>query len=325
MDRDRQIDPAAWGDGTVGVAIPAFDVGPFIGRAIESILRQTRPPDVIVVVDDASTDDTAEIARTFPGVSVLANPTNLGARATSARALDSCPTEFVAFLDGDDAMSPDRIEKQLAVFRDRPEARLVFGLLQPVDPDDRPLGPPTGSPGTHEVDDWLARGMVAGHSTLMLRRPFVNHDDRLRSASDWKLIIDNLTDGSISIVLDEVVGQWRQHPMQSTKVRLAENLIEHVLMCDLLLQSHDWTNRRQRLLRRMRSTRRLQLAAALPRLDHQQASAARAAIGSAGRLYADLVAGELPRDPIGTTRLLAEHLIHRIATARSTRRTGREQ
>lgn len=100
--------------GTVTVIIPAYKAGDFIAQAVKSALGQTLAPDVIVV-DDASGDETAQRARDAGGgserLSVLIQDTNQGPAAARNRAIDASNTEWVALLDADDHMAPDRLER----------------------------------------------------------------------------------------------------------------------------------------------------------------------------------------------------------------------
>ena len=65
----------------VSVVVPAYNVGPYIARAVNSVLDQNRPADEIVVVDDGSTDDTAEIVRSYGHKVRLIHQANAGASA----------------------------------------------------------------------------------------------------------------------------------------------------------------------------------------------------------------------------------------------------
>jgi glycosyltransferase involved in cell wall biosynthesis len=92
----------------------------YLPLAVESVLRQTLSDLELVVVDDASTDDTAEL---LSGISdsrlvVLRNDNQLGLAASLNRALDHAQGQYFARLDADDVALPDRLELQLARFRD---------------------------------------------------------------------------------------------------------------------------------------------------------------------------------------------------------------
>lgn len=106
----------------VTVIIPAWRCADTIGAAIASVLAQTEPCRVIIV-DDASGDDTPEAARTAAAgsnrVEVLVQEVNQGPAAARNRALDAADTDWVALLDSDDRMRPDRIASLLR----RAEAR----------------------------------------------------------------------------------------------------------------------------------------------------------------------------------------------------------
>lgn len=117
-------------DGLVSVVIPAHNSGPYIVPALDSILAQKHRPVEILVVDDGSTDSTAQTVRGYaPEVRVIeqeqrGHPAarNVGIRAASG--------EFLGFLDHDDLWSPDKLELQLARFEHNPELDLVFGHIQ---------------------------------------------------------------------------------------------------------------------------------------------------------------------------------------------------
>jgi len=101
----------------VSVIIPAYNTGKYIAKAIESVLQQTLDNLEIIVVDDASTDGTAAIAKSFtdPRVKVLVNSENLGAAATRNRAMSEAIGKWIAVLDSDDWYASERLEKLLAV------------------------------------------------------------------------------------------------------------------------------------------------------------------------------------------------------------------
>ena len=112
---------------TISVVIPVRDGERFLGPAIESVLAQGHPAEEIVVVDDGSSDGSAAVARSFgPPVRLVGTPA-LGAAAARNTGVAECVGELIAFLDADDLMTPDRLERQVAALEAEPGASFVLG------------------------------------------------------------------------------------------------------------------------------------------------------------------------------------------------------
>lgn len=107
---------------TVGVAIRAWNAAPTLARAIETALAQTRKPDEIVVVDDGSSDATADIAQSFPNVRLVRHDVNRGGAAALQTAVESARCDWIAFLDADDGWRADKLERQMALLAAEPGA-----------------------------------------------------------------------------------------------------------------------------------------------------------------------------------------------------------
>jgi glycosyltransferase involved in cell wall biosynthesis len=107
----------------VSILITSFNTGRFIKEAIESVFEQTHENWELVIVDDASTDDTQVIINQFddPRIRKIFNEKNIGYVASKNLLLQEMKGEFGCFLDADDWMAPDRVEKQLKVFSEYPE------------------------------------------------------------------------------------------------------------------------------------------------------------------------------------------------------------
>jgi glycosyltransferase involved in cell wall biosynthesis len=114
----------------VSVIVPTYNRAETLPRALTSILEQTRPPRHIIVVDDGSTDTTAELVKQrFPQAHYLYQP-NAGVSAArnagirfNERLAD--PGEWIALLDSDDAWLPDKLEQQLEAWQRQPHHRLI--------------------------------------------------------------------------------------------------------------------------------------------------------------------------------------------------------
>lgn len=104
-------------DAPVTVVIPCFRCTKTIRRAVISVTNQTRKPVEIVMVDDASPDDTLnvlyELQREFPSwIKIIPSPKNLGPASARNAGWDVATQPFIAFLDADDAWHPKKIEIQ---------------------------------------------------------------------------------------------------------------------------------------------------------------------------------------------------------------------
>jgi GT2 family glycosyltransferase len=102
----------------VSILIPAFNAEKWIGATIESALRQTWHAKEVIVVDDGSTDGTLSIARRYVAEGVVVDRhSNQGAASTRNRVFALSRGNYIQWLDADDILAPDKIEKQMAVLR----------------------------------------------------------------------------------------------------------------------------------------------------------------------------------------------------------------
>jgi len=109
---------------SVSYIVPVFNGARYLAEALESILRQTLQPLEVIVVDDGSTDDTAEIARRYEGRIVYVPQAHAGQSAARNHGIQMTRGELIAFLDADDLVDPRKLERQVARFDARPEMDL---------------------------------------------------------------------------------------------------------------------------------------------------------------------------------------------------------
>jgi glycosyltransferase involved in cell wall biosynthesis len=125
-------EPAA--AGPVSVVVTCFDLAPYIGDAITSVLAQEFAGEVeIIVVDDCSTDGSAEIIKSFPRVRYLRQPSNGGVLLATIAGLEVASHDRVALLDGDDLWEPGKLDAVAAAFAADPRAALVTHDLRYAD------------------------------------------------------------------------------------------------------------------------------------------------------------------------------------------------
>ncbi|HEV2619783.1 MAG TPA: glycosyltransferase family A protein [Acidobacteriaceae bacterium] len=121
----------------VDVIIPSYNTAKYLPIALESVISQTFADWRIVLVDDGSTDDTAEvvapyIARLGPKLKYIKQP-NAGLPAARNTAIKNASAELLALLDADDIWLPHRLEESVKAFAGRPEVGLSYGFNRRVD------------------------------------------------------------------------------------------------------------------------------------------------------------------------------------------------
>lgn len=95
----------------IAVVIPTHNRAPVLGRALDSVFRQSSPPDQCLVVDDGSTDGTRDLVRSYPAVTYLSQP-HQGVSAARNLGISRADADWIAFLDSDDCWMPDKLESQ---------------------------------------------------------------------------------------------------------------------------------------------------------------------------------------------------------------------
>jgi glycosyltransferase involved in cell wall biosynthesis len=109
----------------ISVVIPTYNSAALVVEAVESVLAQTRPAFEVIVVDDGSTDDTAERLAAFgERIKYIPKP-NGGVSSARNRGVQEATGECIAFLDADDVWHPRKLEIQLAAFEKHPELAML--------------------------------------------------------------------------------------------------------------------------------------------------------------------------------------------------------
>jgi glycosyltransferase involved in cell wall biosynthesis len=127
--------------GLVSIMTPAYNAAEFIQSAIESVLAQTYPQWELIVVNDGSSDDTAQILKGFSDSRIrVIEQANAGEAAARNRALDVSRGEFLAFLDADDQFLPEFLALALAFLSGHPQCDAVYSDGYYIDRQDAVIG-----------------------------------------------------------------------------------------------------------------------------------------------------------------------------------------
>ncbi|MFZ8998909.1 MAG: glycosyltransferase, partial [Ilumatobacteraceae bacterium] len=210
----------------VTVVIPAHDEEEYIGRAIRSVLDQDTSGVEILVVDDHSTDRTASIARSFPGVRVVSNP-GRGVVDALNHGLDTALGDIVVRLDADDVSLAGGVKNLAAALDLHPAASLAVGRAVFVDRAGNRIAEHGIVPdrASMRVVSMAINPIV--HSAVAYRRAHVvalggyRCDDTTEVAQDFDLWSRLLEAGDVVVVPVEVAEQWFW-PTSTTSRRVAE-------------------------------------------------------------------------------------------------------
>lgn len=127
----------------VSIVMPAYNCGPVLGASVESVRAQTYTHWELLIIDDASTDDTWELMQALAApdarIRIFQNPGNYGTGKTRNLGVEKAAGDWVAFLDSDDLWRPDKLEKQVRLLREHPEGRLFFTGSGFITADGRPM------------------------------------------------------------------------------------------------------------------------------------------------------------------------------------------
>lgn len=197
---------------SVTVLIGAYDSAGSLSCAIESILSQSLSELELIVIDDGSSDDSAQVARRSlrgePRARVLSMGANLGIPRSLNAGLREATAPVVAIQDADDCSAPQRLERQLTTLEAEPDVAVVGARMREVDQLGRSLEPRTAF-AAGDVGDVLLRFNPIPNGVAALRLDAVlevgGYDRRYRYAADYDLWL-RLAERHRIVTLDEELG-----------------------------------------------------------------------------------------------------------------------
>jgi glycosyltransferase involved in cell wall biosynthesis len=208
---------------TVSVVLPVFNRRNFILDAVRSVCEQDPPPLEIIVVDDGSTDGSADAAGALSPLVKTIYQEHLGRSAARNAGIRAARGEFTAFLDSDDAWLPGKLARQVSVLERSREVGMVAGHVWAVDENDRPL--PDSTAACRRILESLVRDgrsleALVRHSaiftsTLIVRRDALDEvglfDERLEGNEDWDLELRLVRSYALAVTPWPPVASYRVH------------------------------------------------------------------------------------------------------------------
>jgi glycosyltransferase involved in cell wall biosynthesis len=197
---------SAGGASTLSVIIPNYNHGRYIGRAIEALLSQTHVPDEIIIVDDASTDDSLiviqDLAAKSPRIAVIVQPANMGTNAALREGLERAKGRYILLAGADDWTLPGFCELGLRMLTAHPEVGLFCGDTVLVDGETgrtigyRPPARPLYRPGA--VPPAACRRLLARMDNFIHTGSTIFRRDAIVAANGLKDDLGAFADGFLT-------------------------------------------------------------------------------------------------------------------------------
>lgn len=175
----------------VSIIIPTYNYGNFIAKAINSALSQTYPRVEIIVIDDGSTDDTKSVIQNFSSVKYFYHD-NKGLSASRNAGIDKSKGQFLVFLDADDWLETDALEKNYAVICNRPEIAFVSGNYYLLRKETNTTESSFTTVEHNHYIHLLHCNYIGMHAAVLFQRWVFDkyrYDEALRSCEDYDLYL----------------------------------------------------------------------------------------------------------------------------------------
>lgn len=226
----------------VSVMMCAYNAEKHIHETIQSVLAQTYRNFEFIIVDDGSTDHTMEMIRQYDDPRIKLIPCRHDYIRSLNVGMKACQGDFIARIDADDLMLPNRLKTQLSFMRANPDIAACFSWGQTIGAvEDR-----IGHCAKGRMDNaffWLLTGNFLMHPSAMLRKEFLTeHHLRYRRyayAEDYKLWTDITRLGGNIYIIPKYLFQYRisssqvscvhHEEQRETRLRIQQEVLEELL------------------------------------------------------------------------------------------------
>ena len=212
----------------VSVVMPVYNESEYIKTAIDSVLGQTYENHEFLIIDDGSTDETPEIAKSYAGqdnrIKYLANQTNKGLPASLNKGIEHASGKYIARMDADDISLPRRFEKQVEYLDSNPSVHVVGSYTSLIGKNGEFLGEKTFPQGGRNPTGLKQEGPRVPHPSVMMRKSSLQsvngYREPFRYAQDldlWIRMSREFGEDFLWIIPDSLIkyrltpSQYRRH------------------------------------------------------------------------------------------------------------------
>ena len=214
----------------VSVIMPCYNMAPFVSDSIKSVIAQTYPHWELLIVDDASTDETVNIiesfAQTDSRIKLAIKKQNSGISDTRNQCIQMAKGLFLAFLDADDIWHPEKLEKQLSFMIEK-NVGFTYSTYDWIDEDGKVLNKFINTIGNLDYKTYL-RNTIIGCSTVMVDKTITGYIvvPKFRTSEDTATWLNILKKGLLAYAIEESLVSYRirRKSASSNKLKAAADL-----------------------------------------------------------------------------------------------------
>lgn len=214
----------------VSVIMPCYNMASYVSDSIKSVIAQTYPNWELLIVDDASTDETVNIiesfAQTDSRIKFAIKKQNSGISDTRNQCIQMAKGLFLAFLDADDIWHPEKLEKQLS-FMMAKNVGFTYSTYDWIDEDGKVLNKFINTIGNLDYKTYL-RNTIIGCSTVMVNKTMTGDIvvPKFRTSEDTATWLNILKKGLLAYAIEESLVSYRirRKSASSNKLKAAADL-----------------------------------------------------------------------------------------------------
>ena len=214
----------------ISVIMPCYNMASYVADSIKSVIAQSYPHWELLIVDDASTDETVSIIESYvqtdSRIRLAIKTQNSGIADTRNQCIQTAQGQFLAFLDADDIWHPEKLEKLLNFMLEK-NVGFTYSTYDWIDEEGNTLNRFINTIGNLDYETYL-RNTIIGCSTVMVNKAIIGEVvvPKFRTSEDTATWLDILKKGYLAYAIDEPLVSYRirRKSASSNKIKAATDL-----------------------------------------------------------------------------------------------------
>lgn len=201
----------------VSVVIPAYNAEPYVSQTLDSVLHQTYENFEVIIVDDCSEDNTWSVLQSYAAVEkrirLFQNKENSGVSKTRNFAVAEAKGELIAYLDSDDVWEESKLEKQVRLYLEKPDAALIYTGSAFIDAAGKRASYVMPVPEEIDYRELLKQNKISCSSVLVRREYMLKYKmEGENMHEDYAVWLRMLRDGAKAYGINEPLLIYRVSP-----------------------------------------------------------------------------------------------------------------